>query len=234
MTTIAISTTTGEDGEYAHAVSAAGGAPRLLDFDLERLDAQLAGAQGVLLSGGGDIDPRHYGVATDLATEIDARRDAFEVALVRHARRRGLPTLCICRGLQVANVAFGGTLVPDIAATYGAATAALHRVEVDGASLRGIIPEHDVALESGSLLAAIVAAPQIATGSRHHQSIATVASDLMVVGRTSDGIIEALEARFAAPFWLAVQWHPESTLSGDGGASQAIFAAFITAAGRFG
>jgi putative glutamine amidotransferase len=233
VTDIAISTTIEGGGEYAAAVAAAGGNPRLLDFDPIALDSRLAGCAGVLLSGGGDVDPALYGEASERATEVDARRDAFELALVLRARERGLPTLCICRGLQVANVAFGGTLVDDIGSVFTASTAALHRRETGGKNERGLIPGHVVSVRPQSLLAAIVTQSSLVTGSRHHQSIARVAADLDVVGSTADGIVEAVQARFPSPFWLGVQWHPESTLADDGGAGSAIFAAFVAAAERF-
>jgi putative glutamine amidotransferase len=230
MIPIAISTNVEGGGEYAQAVSLAGGAPRLLAFDPESLDAQLDGAGGVLLCGGGDVDPGRYGGAPELAAEIDPQRDEFEFALVRRARQRGLPTLCICRGLQVANVAFGGSLFADIGAAFGVPTAERHRRTRSGQAERGLIAGHEVNVDAGSLLARIVPKSPIATGSRHHQSIATVGADLAVVATTSDGIVEAVEARFASPFWLGVQWHPESTLELDGGAANAIFAAFVGAA----
>jgi putative glutamine amidotransferase len=232
VTVIAVSTTADGGGEYAAAVASAGGQPRLLDFDPDTLDAQLAGCTGVLLSGGGDVDPARYGDGAGRATDIDVRRDAFETALVRRARERGLPTLCICRGLQLANVAFGGTLVGDIGGAVGPAAGALHQREVDGTSDRGLIPGHAVAIRPQSLLASIVGKTSLVTGSRHHQSIARVAADLDVVAATPDGIVEAAEARFASPFWLGVQWHPESTLRLDAGVSSAIFAAFLAAARR--
>lgn len=233
MTPIAISTTIADGGEYAAAVVAAGGAPRIPAFDPAAIEAELDGCAGVLLSGGGDVDPRYYGGVVELAHEIEPARDAFEVALVRRARERGIPTLCICRGLQVANVAFDGTLVEDLATNYDSPVAVRHRRETDGKTERGLIADHDVAIESDSLLARIVGRTAIVTGSRHHQSIRRPAADLRVVAHTPDGIVEAAEARFASPFWLGVQWHPESTLSLDGGLSAAIFAAFVGAAERF-
>jgi len=233
VTVIAISTTIAGGGEYAQAVESAGGEPRLLRFDSAALDAQLDGSAGVLLSGGGDVEPRRYGSASELAAGIDAGRDAFELALVRRARERGLPTLCICRGLQVANVAFGGTLIADIGTSFDAPTAARHRFDIGGTTERGLIAGHNVEIRARSLLSTIVPNSPVVTGSRHHQSVATVAGELQVVASTPDGIVEAVEARFPSPFWLAVQWHPESTLGDDDGASRAIFAAFVGAANRF-
>ncbi len=232
MTKIAISTTIADGGEYARAVAGAGAAPYLLTFDVASIDAQLAGCGGVLLSGGGDVDPLRYG-SSESADEIDRARDAFELALVRRARERKLPTLCICRGLQVANVAFAGTLVGDLGERFGLDTASLHRRVVDGQSERGVIAEHLVTIERDSRLAEIVGETLVATGSRHHQSLDRVADVLHVVATTSDGIVEAAEARFESPFWLGVQWHPESTIDRDDGASRNIFAAFARAATSF-
>jgi putative glutamine amidotransferase len=233
VTTIAISTTIVDGGEYARAIAGAGGEPRLLRFDLASLDEQLAGCAGVLLSGGGDVDPQRYGGAPEDADEIDGVRDAFELALVRRAREQQLPTLCICRGLQLANVAFAGSLVGDLGARFGSQTATLHRRLVDGESERGLIDGHVVHIERPSRLAEIVGDTAVVTGSRHHQSLDRVAADLNVVATTPDGIVEAAEARFASPFWLGVQWHPESTIDRDSGASRKIFAAFVGAAAAF-
>jgi putative glutamine amidotransferase len=235
MIEIAISTTFPDGGEYAAAVVGAGARARLLTFDPHTLDAQLAATAGVLVSGGGDVDPAHYGGSATAADGVDRRRDEFEIALLRRARECGLPTLCICRGLQIANVAFGGSLVEDIATAVNPETAALHRRKVGATIERGLIAGHDVTILADSQLAAIVRASVIPTGSRHHQSLDRIAPDLRIVARTPDGIAEAAQARFPTPFWLGVQWHPESTLdSADGGASRAIFAAFVAAAARCG
>jgi putative glutamine amidotransferase len=231
---IAISTTEKGGGEYSEAVAQAGGTPRLLTFDPATLDEQIAGCSGILLSGGGDVDPRRYGAVNEHAAGIHAARDAFEIGLALRARERGLPTLCICRGLQVANVAFGGNLIQDIGTSFDGHTAALHRLEVGGKTHRGLIEGHNVSIAADSRLAEIVGQTSIVTGSRHHQSVARIAADLDVVARTPDGIVEAAEAVFSSPFWLGVQWHPESTLDADAGASRAIFAAFIAAAAHFG
>jgi putative glutamine amidotransferase len=108
----------------------------------------------------------------------------------------------------------------------------LHRREANGKAERGLLDGHDVAIEPNSLLARVVGRPAIVTGSRHHQSLDRIAPDLRVVARTPDGIVEAAEARFPSPFWLGVQWHPESTTRDDGGISATIFAAFVAAASR--
>jgi putative glutamine amidotransferase len=139
-----------------------------------------------------------------------------------------MPTLAICRGVQVANVAFGGSLhqhVPDVVGER-----IPHRVlTADGRAMRGLVDAHVVTIEADSRLAAL-AGTACVTGSRHHQSVDRVADGFRVVARTADGIVEALEPADAAWFWLGVQWHPESTLGLDAGASAKIFAALIAAA----
>jgi putative glutamine amidotransferase len=150
--------------------------------------------------------------------------------VLRAARERGLPVLCICRGLQIANVAFGGTLIADIPQHLGDRGTIAHDVgEAEQHDGWRIVPEHVVHVESDSALARIAGTAQFATNAAHHQAVDRIAGDLRAVARTDDGIVEALEARFAAPFWLAVQWHPESTHAHDA-PSRAIFAAFAAAA----
>ena len=212
--------------EYEAAVQAAGGdAVRLLPEDdaavLETLD-------GIVFSGGEDVDPRRYGQAAHPRTETASTgRDEFEIALVRAAFERGVPALAICRGVQVANVAFGGSLHQHVPETYGDAIA--HQPQVDGKTFRGLIDAHRVFVEPDSRLAEL-AGPELITGSRHHQSLDRIGEPFRVVARTSDGVVEALEAPAAPHFWLGVQWHPESTVALDGGASAALFSALVSAA----
>jgi putative glutamine amidotransferase len=216
--------------EYEDAVRAAGGEPLPLAPDVARVAGDLAALDGLVLSGGADIDPSHWGETPHPLTELAApERDAYELAIARASMERRVPTLAICRGIQIANVAFGGSLhqhVPDIA---GDAIPHAPPGE-DGRTLRGVIDAHRVTTMAGSRLARIVG-PVIATGSRHHQSLHRIAGPFRVVAQTDDGIVEAIELREAAPFWLGVQWHPESTVALDGGASRAIFHALIDATG---
>jgi putative glutamine amidotransferase len=217
--------------EYLDALREAGAEPVRIDT-LDASVATLDDAHGLLLTGGADVDPAWYGAAASpLVGEIDRDRDGLEIALLREARERETPTFCICRGLQVANVAFGGTLIVDIPEALGANATIPHRVRrADGKTERGLLDEHRVQIDPQSVLARIVGTAELVTGSRHHQSADRCAADLRVTARTGDGIVEALEARFASPFWLAVQWHPESTRDLDGGASRALFRAFADAA----
>ncbi|HWT06713.1 MAG TPA: gamma-glutamyl-gamma-aminobutyrate hydrolase family protein [Xanthomonadales bacterium] len=220
----------GAASEYLAALRAAGASPKqIVPGDAAR--AALEGAAGVVLTGGIDVDPAAYRApASPFVTETEPERDVFEIDVLRGARERGLPVLCICRGLQVANVAFGGTLIADVPHHLADTAALSHDVGEPGqhGSWR-IVPEHVVNVEPDSALARIAGTTTLATNAAHHQAVDRCADDLRIVARTADGIIEALEARFDTPFWLAVQWHPESTYATDG-ASRAIFTAFVAAA----
>jgi gamma-glutamyl-gamma-aminobutyrate hydrolase PuuD len=214
--------------EYEAAVRAAGGEPIRWMPDAARVDADLRAVDGLIISGGEDIDPARYGAPLHPQTRLASpQRDDYEIALVRAAYDAGLPTLAICRGLQVANVAFGGSLHQHVPDVFG--TGVPHQHRVAGAPDRGLIEQHRLAVEPGSRLAAL-AGDALVTGSRHHQSVDRVAERLHVVARAPDGVVEALESSTARGFWLAVQWHPESTVTLDAGASAALFRALVTAA----
>ncbi|MFY9780021.1 MAG: gamma-glutamyl-gamma-aminobutyrate hydrolase family protein [Candidatus Baltobacteraceae bacterium] len=215
---------------YAEAVSRAGGEPVLLENDAAACARILAGVDGILASGGCDVGVALYGGRPlPSVQEPDLARDAFELALLRAARAQGIPTLCICRGLQVANVAFGGTLIEDLPEELGASYTLHHRqTKEDGLERTEHAPEHVVTLEPHGALARLVGATSFATNSLHHQAVREPAPGLRVAGRTPDGVIEALDASFAHPFFFAVQWHPEE-LAGDP-VSDALFAGLVRAA----
>jgi putative glutamine amidotransferase len=214
--------------EYVRAVTNAGGEAVVLLPDPARAMADAGAFDALVFSGGEDIDPARYGEAPHPATHVAAAaRDDYEIALARAAFERGVPVLAICRGLQIANVALGGTLVQHVPDRFGERIA--HRLVRDGASHRGLIDAHAVAVDAGTRLAAI-AGPSLVTGSRHHQAVGDVAAPLRAVARTPDGVIEALEPRAEHPFWLAVQWHPESTIGLDRGESAALFRGLVEAA----
>ncbi len=179
---------------------------------------------GLLLLGGGDLDPATYGAEGHAKVYgVDRDRDTLELALVRRALDRGMPVLAICRGLQVLNVALGGTLiqhVPDLGGTTE------HGVPGGGGTVM-----HDVKAEPGCLLAEVTGAEVLATSSHHHQAIDTLGKGLHVTARADDGIVEAVE--HDGPGWtLAVQWHPEDSAGADP-AQQALFDGLAGAAGRF-
>ena len=166
---------------------------------------------GLLLVGGGDVDPDRYGAEPgDTLYGVEPDRDVFEIELVRTAARTGLPTLCVCRGMQVMNVAFGGTLHQHLP---GMAGLEAHGVPVDGSETL-----HDVEVEAGTLLREAVGAATITCSSHHHQGVARVGEGLVATGRSGDGLVEAIEVP-AGPgrgSWvLGVQWHPEDTAERD-------------------
>ncbi len=205
---------------YLRALHRAGGqeailAPRRMEPDdaaslLDRFD-------GLLLIGGGDVDPNHYG--EDPLPEcygIDTETDLFEMQLVRAAIHRGLPVLAICRGFQVLNVAMGGTLDQHITGREGLLG---HGTPGEGPEL------HEVRLEPGSRAAEAMGTETTTVSSSHHQALAKLGLGLMVSGRAPDGIIEAIEHRDGS--WaVGVQWHPERRATDDP-AHQGLFDALV-------
>jgi putative glutamine amidotransferase len=218
---------------YAGAVRAFGGEPFFFANDLATLAAQLATCGGVVFSGGCDVDPMHYGGARLPSVDApDAARDAFEIALALAVRARGVPTLGICRGLQVVNVAFGGTLIEDLPSHFGARYSLHHQqVKEDGREREDYLPGHLVSVEPASAFARLAGAQAFVTNSLHHQAVRVLAPGLRAVASTSDGTLEALEAEFDHPFFVGVQWHPE-LLSPSDPVSASLFLALVRAAER--
>ncbi|MBV8282840.1 MAG: gamma-glutamyl-gamma-aminobutyrate hydrolase family protein, partial [Candidatus Eremiobacteraeota bacterium] len=179
--------------------------------DATLLDAYLGEIDAVVVSGGGDVDPAIFGEPLGPKTRVGPpERDAFEIALVRAARERRLPALCICRGMQIANVAFGGSLIQDLPEHFGAHYPIDHQqLGRDGIERSDYAAGHTVYVDPNSALARLVGSISFASNSMHHQAVSRVAEDLRAVAWTSDGVIEALEARFSHPFFYCVQWHPE-------------------------
>ena len=176
---------------------------------------------GVVLGGGLDVDPARYGRALkpDGNVEVDSNRDETDFAAFETARQQGLPTLGICRGLQVINVAMGGTLVQDIRTERPSGVVHLVPGKEDERH------DHPVLVTPGTRIASIAEAPEIHVNSRHHQAIEQVAAGLKVSAVAPDGLVEALESD--GPWLVAVQWHPENLL--DDPASHRLFAEFSRA-----
>lgn len=212
--------------EYVHAVRRSGALPWLIPPGEPRLAELLAHLDGLVLSGGGDVDPALYGGASahPKLYGVHRERDATELALARAALERGLPTLGICRGCQIVNVAFGGSLIEHLPDEVGDELA--HRGEGPGTSNL-----HAVELSPGSRVAEIVGELSPRTASSHHQALRRVAAGFEVVARAADGTIEAVE-RHDHPFFLAVQWHPEETAARDPG-QQRLFDALAAAARKY-
>jgi putative glutamine amidotransferase len=224
---IGITTETNEQNEYVlpveyiEAVRRAGGIPLLLPPGEPQIEELLKPLDGLILSGGGDIDPLHYGSDGHPAVYlVDGPRDAMELALAQAAARRQLPTLGVCRGAQLINVALGGTLVEHLPDETDNTLA--HRQEPSGA-----VP-HAVAITPGSRLAAVLGEEVVVGASWHHQAIRAVAPGLAVTARAADGTIEAVELP-GHHWFLAVQWHPEMTAAADP-VQQRLFDALVAAA----
>jgi putative glutamine amidotransferase len=194
--------------DYVESVRRAGGEPRVLDPTQDQPAAVVGEVQGLLLTGGVDIDPVLYGEERHATvTAIEPERDVFEFALLRAAREARLPIFGICRGLQVMNVAFGGTLVQDIEAQ--AAGNLPHTVPTPPCAIA-----HEVWISKGSRLWTLmqekmVDADTCSVNSRHHQAIKNLAAGFEVTATAPDGVIEAIEYPNAT-FCLGVQWHPEN------------------------
>jgi putative glutamine amidotransferase len=209
MTTIGI-TSCRKLEDYRQAILHAGGEPRVLDSS-KPIDEALEGVAGLLLTGGDDVAPSRYGELAHAATvEAEPGRDQFEIGLVRAARERNLPIFAICRGIQVLNVACGGTLVQDIPSQVPGAVA--HALPVPPNQPYSLA--HEIWIEKDSLLSRLMRerlneADTCEVNSRHHQAVSKVAPGFNVSATAPDGVVEAIEDP-AARFCLGVQWHPEN------------------------
>lgn len=207
--------------EYVDAVRRADGIPVLLAPGEPHWERLLDKLDALILTGGGDIDPDRYsGLRHPALYGVDQERDTLEWALARHVVAFGMPTLGICRGAQILNVAHGGTLIEHIPDEAGEAV--LHR-----APPREPIP-HSVTLKPGSRLAQVFERDEISVTSWHHQAPRKVAAGFEVVASAPDGIIEAIELP-AHPWLVAVQWHPELSAASDP-LQQRLFDAVVAAA----
>jgi len=212
----------GEQSPYVAGVRA-GGTDRAEILTLAPGDALPQQFDGLLLTGGADVEPCSYGEkprASNLKT--DAARDAMDFPLLERALQLQVPVFAICRGLQMLNVALGGTLYQDL--VEDGASDRPHRSQVRTERI------HEVEREASGLLAELLP-PCLPVNSLHHQAVRTPSARLRVTARsTGDGIVEAMEAAFPYPWLLAVQWHPEELL--DDALQTGLFTAFVGAARR--
>lgn len=206
---------------YLQALKNAGLIPLLLPpvYDSSTAALTLDRVDGLLLTGGGDVDPAYYGAtARHDIRGLSRARDESEIALIHAAREKHLPTLAICRGIQVVNVALGGTLVQDIAEDWPGALS--HDASARAERL------HPVSLEPDSLAARAVKSTTFDVNSLHHQAVDRLAEGLRITGRAPDGVVEAVES--TDPDWwaLCVQWHPEDLVDDALSPDRGIFSAF--------
>lgn len=207
--------------KYIETIQAAGGDVKLIpnNSTVDELEEFRRICDGVLLSGGGDIDPLLYGQQPHHATHtINMNRDRVEFGLVHLALDSNWPILGICRGHQMLNVALGGTLFQDIPTVC--ASDIRHQVN-------DLYPAHTIQIEASTKLHQILDQDSIQVNSRHHQAIQDLASDLRVTARSSDGLIEGIELP-GHPYFIGVQWHPENLQ--DHEEHKRIFESFIAAA----
>lgn len=209
---------------YLDQVWAAGGMVVVIPPDphvTERPDDVLDRVDGVMMLGGADLDAGAYGHEPHATAEPPQHvRDAMEIALVRRAGERGIPVLGICRGLQVINVAHGGTLTQHLPDVLGHEEHRRGIGRFDG-------NEHDVDLEPGSLADRVLGGTRTRVHSHHHQAVDALGDGLRVTGRSDDGVVEALESADGEAFLLGVQWHPEAD------ASSPVIGAFVRSAAAF-
>lgn len=221
---------TGVNVAYVRSVLAAGGVPIVLSPLLGPSYAARAldGVDGLLLTGGEDIDPAWYGAAPSPHLSPPSReRDLFELALFAAARHRELPILGICRGIQLVNVALGGTLYQDLPTERPGPVAHDPGQARDARS-------HAIELEPGSRAAAALGGTSLTVNSFHHQAVNRLGGGLVASGWSLDGLIEAAEASAEAPWLLAVQWHPEEMHAEARAPERGLFRALVAEATRVG
>lgn len=217
---------TGVNAAYVQAVLQSGGVPLVLSplLGTAHNATLLEALDGLLLSGGEDVAPERYGATPHPALgDVDRVRDAFELDLFGAARERRLPVLAICRGIQLVNVALGGSLWQDIASER---PEALAHTQTGGRENR----THAVTIVPGSCLATALGTTRLDVNSFHHQSIRNLAPGLVVSASAPDGEVEGLESAPGDPWLLGVQWHPEEFHGDTGAPDHGLFRALVQAA----
>ncbi len=191
--------------DYHKSVAANGGIPIILPYISPEIAIEtLVLCDGIILSGGEDIDPKLYGQDPHRHLgPITPERDIAEIAMVKYALDNNIPLLAICRGVQILNVALGGSLIQDIPSQVKEPIQ--HSQKIDRSR-----ETHWVTINTDSKLFEIVGSERVRVNSLHHQAIDKVANDLRVVAQSSDGLVEAVEYIHPTTFTVGVQWHPES------------------------
>jgi len=209
---------------YSRAIVDAGGVPVLIPSLLDRtaIRGLFARLDGIVFSGGGDIEPRRYGVVFDgRLIGVYPARDELELELLHFSIDGRKPFLGICRGCQLVNVGLGGTLHPHLPSDPGGP------IKHDRPGNERDVLAHQVTIESGSRLGTILDSDEVWVNSHHHQGLHRIASGLRVAGSAPDGLVEAVEAQ-DHPFGMAVQWHPEWLTNQP--RTRSLFRAFVEAA----
>ncbi len=208
---------------YGNWISQNDSSISLVDFSRDSAEFELDGIDGLILTGGSDIDPKWYDRPDQLSVceDIDEQRDQLEFDLLRRALDRKIPVFAICRGCQILNVHFGGTLIAHLPA------------EVDGGELhqksQGKDVNHEITVQPGTLLFKATGQMSGIVNSAHHQAVGRLGEGLMASARSDDGVIEAIERREreGESYVLGVQWHPERMLDQTSPFSSGIREQFI-------
>ena len=207
---------------YVTALERAGLIPLIVPplSNAEAAASVLDSVAGLVLTGGEDVDPARYGEKRhEKVRSVNPARDATEAALIEEARARGTPVLAICRGIQILNVALGGTLVQDIPSQCETT------IDHDDEGARNS-RTHEVKIEPDSLIAKAVGAEHVTVNSFHHQSVKRVADGMRVTARSPDGVIEGIESTDEDWWVMGVQWHPEEMTESAEPWDRGLFKAF--------
>jgi gamma-glutamyl-gamma-aminobutyrate hydrolase PuuD len=234
--TVAVTAGTRLDGDtqrvrltaaYVNALESAGLIPLIIP-PLSHADSAAAildSVTGLVLTGGGDIDPSRYGETRhEKVHSVNVERDTTEAALIEEAKSRRTPVLAICRGIQMLNVALGGTLIQDIPSQISTTIAHDEDTPRD-------LRTHDIDIELDSLIARAVGTTHCTVNSFHHQSVKHVAAGMQVTARSPDGVIEGMESTDRNWWVLAVQWHPEEMTRSPEPWDRGLFRAFADRVG---
>jgi len=213
---------------YTDSIRHGGGIPVILvPVDASEINDVLDRIDGLLFTGGGDVSPAAYGAEPEETIRgVNTERDSFEVELVRRAHERKMPVMGICRGLQVINVALGGTLIQDLPSHTG-----VHGHDITG---EGVYEPHlQAKVEESSRLATVIGPGLHSINSIHHQAVDTLGDGLTVVASATDGTVEAIDHEDHDWPFIAVQWHPEFLGMRDDGTSHELFTSFVESAAKY-